>query len=107
MSISATEFKAQCLRLMDEVARTGQPVVITKYGRPMVQLTPVPATPRSLFGYMRNTVTIKGDIVAPAGESWSADLGEVDARASAARTHSTTDAARISRHNPRPGCSRS
>ena len=84
MSIPAAVFKAECLRLMDEVARTGQPVVITKHGRPVAQLVPVPATPGSLFGYMRNTVTIKGDIVAPTGESWSADSGEDDALGSAA-----------------------
>lgn len=76
MSIPAAVFKAECLRLMDEVARTGQPVVITKHGKPVAQLVPVPAAPRSLFGYMRNTVTIKGDIVASTGESWSADSGE-------------------------------
>lgn len=78
MSIPAAVFKAECLRLMDEVARTGQPVVITKHGKPVAQLVPVPAAPRSLFGYMRNTVTIKGDIVASTGESWSADSGEGD-----------------------------
>lgn len=78
MSIPAAVFKAECLRLMDEVARTGQPVVITKHGKPVAQLVPVPAAPRSLFGYMRNTVAIKGDIVAPSGGSWSADSGEGD-----------------------------
>lgn len=73
MSIPAAVFKAECLRLMDEVARTGQPIVITKHGKPVAQLVPVPAEPGSLFGYMRDTVTIKGDIVAPTGESWDAE----------------------------------
>jgi prevent-host-death family protein len=78
VSIPAAVFKAECLRLMDEVARTGQPVVITKHGKPVAQLVPVPAAPDSLFGYMKDTVTITGDVVAPAGESWSADSGEAD-----------------------------
>ena len=78
MSIPAAVFKAECLKLMDEVARTGQPVVITKHGRPVAQLVPVPAERTSLFGYMKNTVTIKGDIVAPTGELWSADSGDDD-----------------------------
>lgn len=73
MSIPAAVFKAECLRLMDEVARTGQPIVITKHGKPVAQLVPVPAEPGSLFGYMRDTVTIKGDVIAPTGESWDAD----------------------------------
>lgn len=78
MSIPAAVFKAECLKLMEEVARTGQPVVITKHGRPVAQLAPVPAEPKSLFGYMKNTVRIRGDIVAPTGERWSAASGEED-----------------------------
>ena len=76
MKIPAAVFKAECLKLMDEVARTGQPVVITKHGRPVAQLTPIPAQSRSLFGYMRNTFNIKGDIVAPMQEAWSALSGD-------------------------------
>jgi prevent-host-death family protein len=78
MSIPAAVFKAECLRLMDEVARTGRAVVITKHGKPVAQLAPVPATPRSSFGYLKDTVTIKGDVVAPSGERWSADSGDDD-----------------------------
>lgn len=85
MSIPAAVFKAECLKLMDEVARTGQPVVITKHGRPVAQLVPVPAEPGSLFGYMKNTVKIKGDIVAPTDESWSAVSGGEDHFYGAAR----------------------
>jgi len=76
MSIPAAVFKAECLRLMDEVARSGRAVVITKHGRPVAQLVPVPAGPTSLFGYMKDTLTIEGDIVAPSSEPWSADLGD-------------------------------
>lgn len=85
MSIPAAVFKAECLRLMDEVARTGQPVVITKHGKPVAQLVPVPAAPESLFGYMKDTVTITGDVVAPTGESWIADSGEADPLVTTAR----------------------
>ena len=76
MSIPAAVFKAECLKLMDEVARTGRPIVITKHGRPVAQLAPVPAAPKSSFGYMKNTLSIKGDVVAPTGEPWSADSGD-------------------------------
>lgn len=78
MSIPAAVFKAECLKLMDEVARTGQAVVITKHGKPVAQLGPVAAQPKSQFGYMRNTVTIKRDIVAPTDDSWSAVSGVED-----------------------------
>jgi antitoxin (DNA-binding transcriptional repressor) of toxin-antitoxin stability system len=62
--------------LMDEVARTGQPVVITKHGKPVAQLVPIPARPSSEFGYMKNTVRIKGDVVAPIDEELSALSGD-------------------------------
>ena len=78
MDIPAAVFKAQCLKLMDEVARTGKPVVITKHGKPVAQLVSIPPQPRSIFGYMKNTVRIKGDVVAPIGEVWSALSGDED-----------------------------
>ena len=76
MDVPAAVFKAECLKLMDEVARTGQPVVITKHGKPVAQLVPIPALSRSLFGYMKNTVKIKGDVIAPIDEEWSALFGD-------------------------------
>ena len=41
--ITATQFKDRCLRLLDEVAETGDPLVITKHGRPVARLEPVHA----------------------------------------------------------------
>ncbi len=76
MVIPAAVFKAECLKLMDEVARTGQTLVITKHGKPVAQLVPMPAQARSEFGYMKNTVRIKGDVVGPIDEEWSALSGD-------------------------------
>jgi prevent-host-death family protein len=75
VNIPAGVFKAECLKLMDEVARTGRILVITKHGKPVAQLTPVPADSASLFGYMKGTVTIKGDIVSATDETWHALSG--------------------------------
>lgn len=85
MSIPAALFKAECLKLMDEVARTGRPIVITKHGKPVAQLAPVPADPGSYFGHMKGAARIKGDIVAPADEHWSATSGDEDHLVGAAR----------------------
>ena len=85
MSIPAAVFKAECLKLMDEVARTGRAIVITKHGRPVAQLVPVPAAPRTSFGYMRDTVSVNGDVVGPSGESWSVDSGDDDQLRNAVR----------------------
>jgi prevent-host-death family protein len=78
VSIPAAVFKAECLKLMDEVARTGRSILITKHGKPVAQLAPVPAKPGSLFGYMKNTVQIKGDVVATTGETWDAMSDALD-----------------------------
>jgi prevent-host-death family protein len=40
MEITATQFKARCLRLLDEVARTGQEIVVTKRGEPVARVSP-------------------------------------------------------------------
>jgi prevent-host-death family protein len=78
VDISAAAFKAECLKLMDQVEKTRQPIIITKHGRPVAQLAPVPANPRSLFGYMKNTMKIEGDILAPLDVEWSAVSGNED-----------------------------
>jgi antitoxin (DNA-binding transcriptional repressor) of toxin-antitoxin stability system len=50
--------------------------VITKHGKPIAQLVPIPAQSRTLFGYMKNTLKIKGDAIAPIDEEWSALSGD-------------------------------
>ncbi len=40
MEINASAFKARCLRLLDEVSRTGEELVILKRGRPVARLVP-------------------------------------------------------------------
>lgn len=66
----AGEFKAQCLQLMDEVNRTGIELVITKRGRPVAKLVPIKEPADELFGSMRGTVTIHGDIVSSDPTDW-------------------------------------
>ena len=67
-TIQASEFKAKCLALMDEVARTGQTIVVTKNGRPVAELRPHrPPRARSLIGLQKGRIAIKGDIVSPVG----------------------------------------
>ena len=71
-TIAAGKFKAQCLQIMDEVEKTGRPVVITKRGRPIVELGPVVKRPLTLRGAMKGQIMIKGDIVGPLQERWNA-----------------------------------
>ncbi len=71
-TVKASEFKAKCLRLMDEVAETGKPLVITKNGKPVAQLGPVVARPPTLAGAHAGKIRILGDIIAPLDEDWEA-----------------------------------
>ena len=72
--IAAAEFKANCLRLMDEVARQHRPIIITKRGKPVAKLVPVEQEPIVLFGYMAGTAKICGDIISPIEDAgWTGD----------------------------------
>ena len=65
IKIKTSEFKTKCLAVLDEVAEQAQTVVITKEGVPVAQLVPYRDRPETLFGHLRNSVTIKGDIISP------------------------------------------
>ncbi len=65
-TIQASEFKAKCLALMDQVARTGETIVVTKNGRPVAELRPHrPPRAKSLIGLHKGQIEIRGDIVSP------------------------------------------
>ena len=70
-SIGAGDFKAKCLKLLDEVALTREPLVITKHGRPVAKLVPMPPE-AELFGAMAGSVRHEGDIVSPLENEWDA-----------------------------------
>jgi len=70
--MAAGNFKAKCLAVMDEVSQTGEPVLITKHGKPVAKLIAANNQADDLFGFMAGKVKIVGDIVAPATplEDW-------------------------------------
>jgi prevent-host-death family protein len=67
----AGEFKAKCLAVLDEVARTKSVVVVTKHGRPVAQVVPIP--PEKERPGLLGSVTFHDDIVAPLDETWEAE----------------------------------
>lgn len=73
--VKASEFKATCLKLMDEVAEGGEEIVITKNGRPVSRLVPYREKPESLLGIDRGRVDIHGDDLAPVAADWDAESG--------------------------------
>ena len=75
-TIKASEFKAKCLKLMDEVAESGEEIVITKHGRPVSRLAPYKQKPTSWFGRDRDIIEIHGDIDEPLDVEWEAESGK-------------------------------
>jgi prevent-host-death family protein len=73
MKINAGQFKAKCLKLMDEVSIRRGEIVITKRGKPVARLVPCEGKTPPLYGRMKGTITFLGDIVAPTGEKWHAE----------------------------------
>ncbi len=69
-TIPAGEFKARCLKLMDEVNETGEELVVTKRGKPVVRLVPAGRTLKSPFGAMKGTAITRGDIIGPFPDAW-------------------------------------
>jgi prevent-host-death family protein len=70
--VSAGDFKARCLALMDEVRDRGGEYIITKRGEPVAKLVPVSTERRPLLGSMKGTIKVLGDIVGPLDEPWEA-----------------------------------
>lgn len=80
MKIPAGEFKAKCLKLMEKVARSREPIVITKRGTPVAKLVPAdePEARPPVFGYMAGTAAIHGEVVDAPDLEWAALTGEED-----------------------------
>ena len=87
-TIKSSEFQAKCLELMDEVAESGEEIVITKRGRPISRLVPYrekqdkreksrdsdnTEKPKTLLGIYRGKIKFHGDIVAPMPAEWFTD----------------------------------
>jgi prevent-host-death family protein len=67
----AGAFKAHCLAVMKRVQTTGEPVVVTKRGAPVVKVVPVESTQGDIFGFMEGRVKIVGDIESPIPVEWA------------------------------------
>jgi prevent-host-death family protein len=76
--VSASEVKNSWHEYLDRVSRERQEVVVTRYGKPVAKLVPIEPeegaeAPPSIVGWMRGTVTFRGDIISPIDEKWDAE----------------------------------
>ena len=69
-TINVARFKATCLALLDQVAKTGQPICVTRRGKPLALVSPVvPEGKRRIMGCMEGTAKIVGNIESPVSAS--------------------------------------
>jgi prevent-host-death family protein len=70
-TVAAGEFKARCLELMKDVQERREPLIVTKRGKPMVQLLPIDMPETRAFGALSGSVRYLGDIVGPDNDTWT------------------------------------
>jgi len=63
--MGASAFKARCLSVIREIQATGEPVLVTKRGKPWVKVVPFESEKDDLFGFMAGTFKIIGDVESP------------------------------------------
>ena len=71
-TIKASEFKAKCLGLMDQVADSGQELIITKNQKPIAKLSPYRKPLKTLFGIDKGKIKVTGNIMDPIEVDWEA-----------------------------------
>ena len=72
-TIKASEFKAKCLKLMDEVATTGEEIIVTKRGTPIGKFVPLETPQRPPWGKYSSQLKFADDVMSPIDVEWEAD----------------------------------
>lgn len=65
--VAISEFKAKCLAMLEEVQKTKKPILVTKFGRPIAEVSPPSLNQKgkSWIGSMKGEIKFLGDIVSP------------------------------------------
>ena len=72
-TIMASVFKSKCLKIMDEVAATGEEIVVTKNGKPVGKFVPYASKPNSLRGLHAGLLQAHDNLIDPSSEAWEAE----------------------------------
>ena len=74
--MAISKFKATCLAVLERVRRTGKPVLVTRFGKPVAEIVPPRPRPRSKswLGSLSDTGKITGNVVAPASDEQDWDV---------------------------------
>lgn len=69
-TVAATEFKAHCLALLEEVRQTRQSLVVTRHGRPVAEISPYVAREKANENPLKGSILHQGDLVSPLAVQW-------------------------------------
>ncbi len=67
--VTATRFKAQCLRLLEDVRRTRRPLVVTRHGKPVAEIGP-PSSRDTAVNALKGSILYQEDLLSPVSETW-------------------------------------
>lgn len=70
--MGAGEFKAQCLALLNKVAREHETILVTKRGKPVAKVIPVNKAQKDLQQQLKGSVLSEKDILSPVSARWEA-----------------------------------
>ena len=72
--IQASDFKVHCLSIIETISRNHEPVIVTRYGKPIVKIEPVNSEKDTSDKPLKGKAIFIGDIISPVDEEWEASL---------------------------------
>lgn len=89
--IAISKFKATCLAVLEKVRKTGEPLLVTRFGHPVAEINPPGVVKKIKLGGGAGSAVILGDIVGPTGDisDWEAAQEPVEAEEAEEKTKKT------------------
>jgi prevent-host-death family protein len=69
-AVAAAEFKARGLAFLEEVRRTRRPLLVTRHGRPVAEISPYVSKKGRSANPLKGSILFQGDLISPVGEKW-------------------------------------
>jgi prevent-host-death family protein len=69
-TVPATEFKAHCLALLEKVRETRQPLLVTRHGKPVVEICPYVPKDAARVNPLKGSIVYQDDLISPLEEKW-------------------------------------
>jgi prevent-host-death family protein len=74
-TIPIGEFKTHCYQILDQAQKEGHSVIVTRKGKPIARILPLDSQTEKddcFFDSLKDSVSIKGDIISSIDVKWNA-----------------------------------